>query len=372
MKKNYYQNLLLRFIYLILFFLVSVLLFNYYFDGDKQFFKQKSFETSLTNKLLHEENVMVCSNYNDRSVQRFMLQHLLKRPQVLVLGSSRTMPINQNLFKKRTFYNASITSASLEDDIALFNIFQKKWQNPDVVILSLDPWILGVNEGKTQWRTTFFTEYGEGKKLLLKNSLRPTYKEKIQGVYAKYIQLLSFNYFKDSLKNIPLIRNALKLNMPLDGLIAKPANIDSYTYPSCITLFPDGSHYFSRNDEYSTAAQVESLSSVQIQNIDSMIVEDKHRDIFEAFIKYLLKQKIKVVFYFPAYEPHAYYDIESDSKYNTINLVEQYFLAISRRYHIEVIGSYNPNIMSLNSVDFIDYIHLKRKSIDKVFNKKLV
>ncbi len=89
-------------------------------------------------------------------------------------------------------------------------------------------------------------------------------------------------------------------------------------------------------------------------------------NLFEKFIRYLLKENIEVIVYFPPYEPKAY--LEMTTKRNTfaMNEAEHYFLHIANQYHLKILGAYNPYKLNLSANDFIDDVHLKRKGIQKL------
>lgn len=93
--------------------------------------------------------------------------------------------------------------------------------------------------------------------------------------------------------------------------------------------------------------------------------------MFRAFISYLTNQRIQIIFYLPPYEPSGYRFVQSNINYQNINNIEHYYLSIANEYHIRVIGSYDPNKLQLTSNDFIDYIHVKGSTIEKIFNNEI-
>lgn len=368
MKIIPYQKKLMIFFGLVVLFLLTVVLFNYFEDAGNEFAHQHQFETKVTRALLNKQNVMICSDYNDRSLKRIMLEKLNIQPDVLVLGSSRAMPISQHFFKTSHFYNASVTGGSLEDDVAIYNIYSKRGWKPKTILISLDPWILDANNQQNLWKISFLQEYREAINLLLQRDIFSIdrYQEQWQGIVNKYSQLLSSNYFKASIKNMHLMCHVLK--MPKGGVILNPKANDQQNYPFCNIQFPDGTRLPSVGEELVSAENADFIGVMSVRNTaHEMQINSDYMVLFEHFIKYLVAQHIHVVFYFPPYEPAAYQEMKKNPKFKMVGLVDKYFHDVALRYHFKVVGSYDPNQLNLHSDDFIDAMHLKRKGIDIIF-----
>jgi hypothetical protein len=86
----------------------------------------------------------------DESLNRYKyLQILRRRPQILVLGSSRMMQFRAEMFGRQapTFYNAGGMIHSIEDVCDFFDRLPQE-ATPRVVILGVDFWWLNANEKK--------------------------------------------------------------------------------------------------------------------------------------------------------------------------------------------------------------------------------
>ena len=84
----------------IVFFLSGIGAINYFIDPGNQFFRSHSFEAKIANILLTEKEVMVRANYNERALQKLMIEKLASRPEIFVLGSSHSMPISTDIYFK--------------------------------------------------------------------------------------------------------------------------------------------------------------------------------------------------------------------------------------------------------------------------------
>src|SRR5690606_22220124 len=103
--------------------------------------------------ILVGNNVTNIENYDERTLQRNIINNHHICPQVLVLGSSRTMLINSREFIGKTFFNNSVSGASIEDIVAIYQMYDNRKCYPGKIILALDPWILNVNNGQNRWKS---------------------------------------------------------------------------------------------------------------------------------------------------------------------------------------------------------------------------
>src|SRR5690242_3591258 len=142
MRSIIYKNILRLFLSVLVIFLLAMTAVNYFVDGGFLFHRAKKFESTLAQAFLQQQKILICRNYNDRQVKKSFIEHLKQAPEVLIFGSSRSMPIREDLFRGLSFFNASVTGGTLEDDLALYYLFQKKGQHPKVVIISLDQWLI--------------------------------------------------------------------------------------------------------------------------------------------------------------------------------------------------------------------------------------
>lgn len=368
MQTQIYKKKISYFILTIIVITILILSLNYFQDAGNQFFHKKSFEKNVVNALLNNFNVMICTNYDDRSLKKAEINEINSKPKLLILGSSRTLSINSDLVEEQKFYNASVTGARLEDDIAIYYLFQKKGWNPNVIIISLDPWILYRNNDKMLWRLTFASEYKLAKEKFLNSHESTVFLNEIRGVFDKYTGLFSAYYLVASIEKFRFIHDLLKKKFPHSGYIINPNNNDYQLLSSCNILLPNGTKKLSKEEEASLQLTNKDLKIDELTNIplDSKI-DSEYTKTFQAFINYLLSRNIKIIFYFPPYENTTYSALNKTPIKKILNTTEQYFLSIAKNNKIKIIGSYNPEKINLSSNDFIDSIHLKQLGLRKVF-----
>ena len=112
-----------------------------------------AYERGVADILLSGRHAAGVSEYNDRLMQRLYAEGLHAAPDVLVLGSSRVMPLRALDFAPRTFYNASVSSATLNDVLALRELFASRGGKTSLLIVGIDPWMLQANERMTAFHT---------------------------------------------------------------------------------------------------------------------------------------------------------------------------------------------------------------------------
>jgi hypothetical protein len=369
-KKIIYRKIFIIFLSLTLVGFLSMMVFNYYVDGGTSFFHARTFEEKLTESELKNISVLVCTNYNDRSYKRRMLEKIKARPEVLLLGSSRVMLLNQHLFGQQHFFNASVSGAGLEDDIALYYIYQQRGWKPKTVVIGLDHWVLDKNYATKKWRTTFLSEYYSAIKVFFgQENTSARICTQLQGWFSEITTLLSASYFTESLKKISWIHQRMTQPLPENDIVYNPGSHALHDFPICYLELPDGSKSTSWSGESLTASQTDAIAKKDLREVIwPRQLDVKYQKMLDDFVYYLIAQQVEVIFYLPPYEPVAYAAFQREEAYKTVIAAEQYYLNLADKYHLKVIGSYDPAQSGLDSSDFIDYMHLKRKGVKKVFH----
>lgn len=332
-------------------FVVSV---NYFGDAANLF--SVNYEKKISEEILKGNNVTNVYNYDERLLEKHLINNSTLCPDVLVIGSSRVMLINSSNFQKITFINAGVSGASIEDLIAIYQMFEQKKCLPKKIILGLDPWTLNVNNGQVRWKTLnqeYFTIY---KKLTNKNIV--TTEEQRE---SKYIQLISPSYFKGSFK---------KMLLASSKPIATKTKINN-----TFTRLVDGSITYDLAYRSATPEEVEKRA-IEFINSDIYSIErfDKLSPdisfILEKFIEHLKSKNIEISFLLTPYHPEVYSFIAKNDKYSKVIESENYFRQLGLKFGIKVIGSFNPIILNMDSSFFYDGMHCNEKGIEKTLKSE--
>ena len=76
----------------------------------------------LDNNNTYLTNIM---NFDERLLNKMFVEKLNKRYDILVMGSSRTKLIRDEYFSNSELFNTSVSGASLEDLIAIYQLYKK-------------------------------------------------------------------------------------------------------------------------------------------------------------------------------------------------------------------------------------------------------
>lgn len=349
--------------------LLIIMAFNYFIDPGNQFSHGASVEHKMAAALLANKKIVVQANYNERLLQKIMIEKMKFVPDIFVLGSSHIMPLTHNSFGANSFFNAAVSSASLEDDIALYYLLEKKGFQPKKLIICLDPWIVSSASPETLWKTEYIKPYYAGRSLILGKQASSDYFLRLSSFFEKYTQLLSSDYLRSS-----LVKFYSNLNIKRSHHITPAISVlsEGVVCPNCFVRQADGSRLPTPNESSMTAKLANRYVENNVNSWKSFWTKSqldrKKVVIFELFVKYLVQHGVKVVFYFPPLEPLEYTQlVEKNKKYRMISIAQKYFNGIARKYKLKVVGSYDPKLAHISANYFIDSWHLKETGMKKLF-----
>lgn len=373
MNDQLYKKFVIRFFGIMVCLLLAMMLFNYFVDPGNQFAHSALIEHNIATKLLANKKVIVQANYNERLLQKIMIQNMTVSPDVFVLGSSHIMALTHDSFGTKRFFNAAVSSASLQDDIALYYLLQKKGFQPKTVVICLDPWIISKSNPEMLWKTEYISAYHNGVQLILQKKAASDYFIRITSFFEKYSQLLSSDYLIASINKFVLLLHH-------DNALQQPPSIKVFSSTvdvcrNCFVRLPDGARLPTPAEEATTSIEANQYVMNNVNSWNSFWsrseIDLEYTLIFEAFVQYLIKQHVNVVFYFPALEPLEYSQlVEKNEKYKMVLIAQKYFDGMAKKYNVYVVGSYNPSLAHINTNDFIDSWHLKEEGLQKLFKKR--
>ena len=332
--------------------LLLVPLVNYFGDGGRLF--ANDYENKIANILASEKLATNIYNYDERILQREITEVLNHKPDILVLGSSRSLLIKQEFVpRNKEIYNSSVSGASIEDLISIYQLYKAKGNLPSQIILGIDPWMFNENNGQVRWKSIskqynlFFNKESN-----LSNTI---------GI-GKYRQLFSFSYFQSSLKLIPDV--ITRKNLPI------PSDIEEN---ETITKLLDGSIKYGNNYRLISPEKVMQSALEYKSNTPIYLLGDYtelSKDCiskFTSLIEDIEKQGIAVAFFLAPYHPIVYDEIEKE--YPKVLESEQFIIDYARQKSYPVIGSFNPSKTKTNALFFYDGMHLKEEGVEKIIKE---
>jgi hypothetical protein len=172
-----------------------------YFVDPAQLFNRNHYEQGMAEILLKGLNVAGISNYDERFLQKHYIAGLKEKKDIIVLGSSRPLQISSKSFPGASFHSHGVSGASLEDDMAIFEMYLERNIEPKVIILGLDPWLLNKNSGQDRWKAIGEHYDRFASRIGLDNRFsNPFFIWRDSGFFRikKYLQIFSLSYFQSS------------------------------------------------------------------------------------------------------------------------------------------------------------------------------
>jgi len=354
------KKLLLR---LILFLLITVflVLVSYWVDPG-HLFRGEDYEAGIAGILLGGMNVANVTDYDDRLLQKFYIQGLSSGKDIVVLGSSRSCVISSEMFPGRTFFNSWVSGATLEDALAIYELYRRKGILPSRVVLALDPWVLNRNHEQIRWKA-LWEYYAAAFRRIMKSE--PAHQRGL--IPGRYLALFSPAYFQRSfwvLLRTGWARSAL-------------ATGNYYATPEkeldVQVRFSDGSFRYDKKGRELSAFELRRAAEAYVDRGSVYGLERFHsldatyRQELEGFLDFMRKDGVEPVIFLPPYHPYVYHALTTSDRYRVILEVQRYFENLAKEKGVKLIGSYNPTDLALGEEEFFDGAHPRPSALGKLF-----
>ncbi len=338
-------------------FAISILLMvssvNYFGDAGGIFNEGKI--AKIAAYLVEGYNVTNVGNIDERDLQRRIIQLSKITPSTIVLGSSRIMMIKSEYFNTTSFMNHGMSGTSLEDMIAIYQLYKMKGALPQKIVIGIDPWIFNRNNEQTRWKGlapeyySFFSSENNGGNTNI--------------FFDKYYQLFSPSYFKSSIR------------MLLNKKLLKPLPLPTkLKVNDAFTRLSDGSISYDAKCRNVTIQDVDnqarSYIAGAIYSLEKYSTFDKeYIYLFNKFVDEILSNNIQLEFVLMPYHPLVYDFFSSNNKYQIVLEFERYLKNFAMNKKIPLVGSFNPHAFNLNSSHFYDGMHLNERGVEIVLGQ---
>lgn len=328
-----------------------------------------SFETGVASILLSGKNVANLINYKERKLQQKIILNLAKAPEVIVLGSSRSMSIDSSVFSSKTFLNNSVSGASIEDYLGVFDLYRKGMFMPKLVVIGLDPWVLNRNNDQKRW-VDLIAECTEMKSLLgfvspEKVVDQGNFLTIIRNFKNKYGVFISPAYFNESFAYF--IQK---------GFAGKEYWATEKSDVEVTVKKSDGSYVYDKKTREKNLADINRDANIfakakPIYSLGKFNELDNHTmQLLDGFINYLKKSDVTVLIFLPPYHPDVFEVIKANAAYSMVAESEKWYRSLASKYKLEVVGSYDPKACNLKDSDFYDGMHPKNEAVREMFIQK--
>lgn len=348
MKKSLYKILLI-----IVFPLILIGMINYGIDPDYQL--SRAYIKPLVNALKEGKNIVGPVNLNSRVLKKEWLKEM-EVPDVLVLGSSRTLNLSHEIFSGKTFFNASVTNGSVEDMFGFLAIYIEKNQIPGEIIICADQWLFGDRFNDQPW-------------LELRNEIFLF--ENAAGIKGMSRWQMENDYLKDRIAKLFSARYALRA-LRLRGK-SEAFWVSDSLFSNKMMILPDGARKLPDKIENTSLWESEELalqycySSVDENFSD---VQTKKINHFGKMLQYLKNQGCRVKVFVPPYHPKAFEYYKKSPGYEGIFKAEKAVVELAAQNNFTVIGTTDPIQLSLTGTDFYDGVHLKKEALSRLFSQE--
>ena len=317
--------------------------------------------------------VAVPENYNERTFQMAIVDHMSSQPETLVLGCSRGMYLGTEVTGFESLYNHCINGSTLEDAYAVLQLHRQKFGKvPQRVILEVSPWVLYDWNPEVRWteiytwRTAAEALYNRlnEQKMVIDRSEGSPYQQEGSPFYSRENPYFSLPYFQ---YNCLVIRQK-----GLAAFNGDPARVSAD--PDEAADLPDGSvrkDAFTEHPSPERLAQVRATvtGAVTYENVQQMAEVGKVKGAaFEALVKDLQAAGCEVVFFLqPFCESQCVLSLDEGLN-PAFTVVENYLKDFAEANRIKVVGSYDCRPYGLTDEDFSDYAHLDKAGYQTVWD----
>lgn len=311
---------------------------------------------SVAEMLLHGQNVSNVSNINHRKLHAFYVAGLKRPPDVILFGSSRSLPFGAQDFPGGTFFNHSMPRATLFDFMTVCQWYLNRGFFPSKVVFCLDPWIVS-------------------------GDVFPYGKFQHQKDYAKMAQRLGVDPVvpgEEERRIVPWNRDLISLTLLKKSvLLFFGRNMYLPTSKETGELSikrADGSFGYPRSIRDRTVAEVRILATERSCPPYMLDLERSHgpdpvpMERLEKFLAYLKNTKTEIVLCLIPYHPIAYGTISSSGPYSSVQASEAYYRRLAADDDMPILGSYDPSKNGCLENEFDDGVHPRISCLDKALH----
>ena len=353
-----------------------------FFVGQLFDLSRNRIEAAVVDDLRAGRPHLMASVYSERLVIEQILRDR-RKIDVIVLGSSIAKPISGELFAGRSFFNASIYGGDLEEMVSAYELAWECGIRPKHVVLQFQGFgrMLGKRLGEIGGG--FDAAFARAKKRLDLTDIEddsmgmayyleqePAGQFGIQGGWLHpYDKLISPRYLQLSLRNLmdPTPNNQIEASESENASTR-------FDGDNRRTIYADGSVQWSPRFRARNPATIRREFQDILKNVTASDLPFLNRDrckLFETFILDMQQAGTQVDIVLTP--PISWFfecvqgEYRSANKPNPAQLTEDYIRAFAKKNHVSVLGSFDPRHAGVTDADYVDYAHLRREAIGRLF-----
>jgi len=330
--------------------IVPIILMTSIMDPSNLFERRATYfqYADILNRGIH---IIGLDDFNERLLCRLRIENRDTFPANLIIGSSRVMLINEDIFGDKLM-NLGTSGGSVEDLETITNLLIEKDVKVDKIIIEAYPWLFNINNKQNNW--------------IENEDLTDGYKfhsfQYYKNIVTQYGSLVDPSYFKASVIKLikekglqkkqriyfsRTINTSQKVNFA-SGAIRYDSLYRHRDVDKMINIFLSGEIYSMGNFD-------------QIDNV-----------ILDRFVKVIRKAKSisnKVILFKSPYPETVEKVLYNKPEYSIIRQVDKTFETVALRESLDIIGSFKSSYFQLSKDEFYDGMHCKEKGLKRIFEQ---
>ncbi|MDB4881891.1 MAG: hypothetical protein JWL95_657 [Gemmatimonadetes bacterium] len=311
-------------------------------------------EAEIARVLASGRNVTDYANYDDRAIERSLVALRPARAEVLGLGSSRLQPMPASAFGGAVFMNGAMQGATLDDMLAVYGLYDSDARRPTRVVINVDPWTQSY-DASAGWASISDERTAVMRRAGIPASPR---RERAALTMRTLRQLAMPEYFRLSVGAFKRHGTAGIRWVATD----RAQNMEKTKLPNGSVIWSDvpadnaiaASEHFARGGIF---------GDQRFRRLDARA--PGREDALEKFVRYLRSEGVAVTVLLVPF-PDVVYDAFVGLPGYSVIAVERDLRALAERNGAEIVGSYDPRVVGMTTLDFFDEDHLRPEALARL------
>jgi hypothetical protein len=338
--------------------LAGMLLTNWFVDPD-HIREPDAYARGIARLLLEGKPVTNISQPDEAAVMEYYFAGLSANPDVVVIGSSRVKQLRSDSFPGRTFFNASISGASMTDYMAITNLMESRGGLPRTMVIELSTFLLS-NEIVSVWprfevqQKVLEAHFQEGQPVPAMEAEKTSLKTYARFLSPDYFQLSFFTFLDTRLGDA----------QGSGYHILRPGE-----EPTGLTYLADGSEIFPPQRRKNLGKESVTALAIDAGEHAAGIPKtlDKERQqVLEAYLSNLQSRRVRVILFLGPYHPTSYEIMLGNSNRIVVD-IQKYYEELAQRYGFQIVGSFNPADLNLSGAVYFDATHITPEALAGLF-----
>lgn len=370
LRRLYYGTRIIFGILLLCPILIFMVLFSYKIDRSG-LFQGALAPRTVVELMLDGNDVTNYEQMDERTIVRLYSQLVPadEAPAVSSIGSSRILQFTRDIVGVDSFFNMGVTGADVRDNMTSYYVLVRDGKAPDVLIWSVDPWVLFGSEKA-------FDSRADGE-------LYNEFLTKVLGVETDYEEpdqvelwkaLADPAYFQGNMAYYRDMRNGGPVTDDDGNEIPFKAVTDGPFESELSIKRSDGSVLYGKEFREQSQEQIlinamsacDTFNSIHMEGFEEL--SPLQEQAFDSFIKYAKANGTQVILVLSPWHPFLYdYLLWQEATHQGFLQVENWIRQYAHDNDLPLYGSYDPLMIGMEEMDFFDGLHCKGTGIQKFF-----